>query len=171
VDLRRPIDLALSIFPVLRGRGRYELAVDVPKELPAVKGNVNAIQQVLVNLLKNAKDALDEKGGGRLALSVVRDEDAGELRVRVEDEGPGIAEDAREKVFQPFFTTKQEGAGTGLGLHICRQIMGEHGGRIEVETPLGPAGGAAFTLVFPALREAQPAAAAPLPVPALAGRP
>lgn len=159
VDLRRPVDLALSIFPVLRAKGRYELSTNIPPGIPAVRGHVNAIQQVIVNLVKNAKDALDEQGGGRIAVSIIDDKASGELHLRVEDSGPGIPGEAREHLFQPFFTTKEEGVGTGLGLTICRQIMAEHGGRIEVESPLGPDGGTAFTLVFPAVREAVPACA------------
>jgi signal transduction histidine kinase len=159
VDLHRAVDLALSIFPVFKARSRYALAVEIPDDLPPVRGNLNAIQQVVVNLLKNAKDALDEKGGGRLLVRVIHDAAAAQLRVRVEDGGPGIAPETRDRLFTPFFTTKQEGVGTGLGLTICRQIMGEHGGRIDVESPLSTDGGAAFTLVFPAVHEAVPAGA------------
>lgn len=160
VDLHRPVDLALSIFPALRSKGRYELVTDFPADLPPVRGHVNAIQQVVVNLLKNAKDAVDEAGGGRIAVTVAEDRDSGELRMRVEDSGPGIPAETRAHLFQPFFTTKQEGLGTGLGLTICQQIMVEHGGRIEVESPVGPRGGTAFTLIFPAVREAVPAGSA-----------
>ena len=103
---------------------------------------------------------VDDKNGGRIVLSVVDDVSNGELRLRVEDSGPGIPPETREQLFQPFFTTKEDGVGTGLGLTICRQIMTEHGGRIEMESPLGPDGGAAFTLIFPAVREAVPAGAA-----------
>lgn len=158
VDVHRPIDLALSIFPVLRG-GRYELEVDVPKDLPLLKANVNALQQVMVNLIKNAKDALDETGGGRLCVRAVHDPAAGQLRLRVEDSGPGIPEATRARLFEPFFTTKQEGVGTGLGLTIVRQIVAEHGGRIEVESPVGPQGGTAFTVVLPVAHDAVPALA------------
>ena len=154
VDLHRPIDLALSIFPVLKNRGRYELLMQCADEIPPVKGNVNAIQQVLVNLLKNAKDALDDVGGGKVSITLAHDEKTEELRLRIEDTGPGIQADTMERLFQPFFTTKHEGAGTGLGLTISRQIMAEHGGRIEVESPLCETGGSAFTLVFPAATEA-----------------
>ena len=159
VDISRAVALALSIFPVLKGRGRYDFSCDIPADLPPVRGNVNAIQQVIVNLLKNAKDALDEKGGGRLALKVTHDETTGEILLRVEDGGPGIAAETRDRLFQPFFTTKKEGVGTGLGLSISRQIMAEHGGRIDVESPTGEDGGAAFTIRFPAVSEAIPAGA------------
>ena len=154
VDLQRPLDLALSIFPILKNRGRYELTTDLPDGLPPVKGNVNAIQQVLVNLLKNAKDALDEKGGGKVSVRVWHEAKTEELRLRIEDTGGGIPPETLARLFQPFFTTKVEGVGTGLGLTICRQIMAEHGGRIEVESPVTADGGSAFTLVFPAATEA-----------------
>ena len=159
VDVQRPLDLALSIFPVLRG-GRYELDCNLPPSLPAVRGNVNAIQQVLVNLVKNAKDAVDEKGGGRIAISAAHDAAAGELRLTIEDSGPGIPDDVRARLFQPFFTTKEEGQGTGLGLSICRTIMAEHWGRIDVTSPVGPDGGSAFTVVFPCAADAETVGAA-----------
>jgi signal transduction histidine kinase len=153
VDVSRPVHLALSIFPVLKTSGRYELELDLPSDLPPIRGNVNAIQQVVVNLLKNAKDALDEVGGGRLLVRATFDEAAEQVRLRVQDGGPGIPPECRARLFEPFFTTKQEGVGTGLGLTISRQIVSEHGGRIDVESPVGPEGGTAFTLVFPAVRE------------------
>lgn len=159
MDVGRSVALALSIFPVLKSRGRYDFDCQVPEDLPAMRGNVNAVQQVIVNLLKNAKDAVDEKGGGRLSLKVSHDEAAGELRIRVEDEGAGISPEAMSRLFTPFFTTKDDGVGTGLGLPICRKIVEEHGGRIEVESPLGPQGGTAFTVSFPAVLEAVPAGA------------
>jgi signal transduction histidine kinase len=153
MDLSRAVQLALSIFPVLRARGRYEFSCDIAEDLPPMRGNVNAVQQVVVNLLKNAKDALDDKGGGRLSLTATFDDAAGELALRVEDAGPGIPDDVRCRLFTPFFTTKKEGVGTGLGLSICRQIVEDHGGRIDVESPVGPDGGTAFTIRFPAVVE------------------
>lgn len=154
VDVGRVLERALSIFPALTTSGRYELKVTLEDDLPPVKANANSVQQVIVNLLKNAKDALDETGGGTLAVTVSHDADAHQLRVRVQDTGPGISTAAREHLFDAFFTTKQEGVGTGLGLTICRQIMGSAGGSILVNSPLGPDGGTAFTLVFPAVTDA-----------------
>jgi signal transduction histidine kinase len=159
MDVARAVSLALSIFPALKGRGRYDFRCDLGPDLPPMRGNVNAVQQVVVNLLKNAKDALDETGGGSLTLRAWHDEPSGELRLRVEDSGPGIAPETRSRLFTPFFTTKKEGVGTGLGLTICRQIVEDHGGHIEVESPLGPEGGTAFTISFPAVVEAVAAGA------------
>jgi C4-dicarboxylate-specific signal transduction histidine kinase len=151
VDLRSPVERALSIFPVLRSSNRYELSVNIPERLPPARASLNSLQQVLVNLLKNAKDALDEAGGGKLTVDGRFDEEAGQLRLRVEDAGPGIPADVKARLFQPFFTTKREGVGTGLGLTICRQLVQEAGGRLDVESPLRPDGGTAFTLVLPAV--------------------
>ena len=80
------------------------------------------------------------------------------MKIRVEDFGPGITPETRARLFEAFFTTKQEGVGTGLGLTIVKQIVGEHGGRIDVESPLNAQGGTAFTLVFPVAPEAVAAA-------------
>lgn len=152
------VERALSIFPALLGNGRYQFQVEVAPDLPPARGSANALQQVVVNLVKNAKDALDEAGGGRLHVSCWHDVARDELCIRVEDEGPGIAPEARDRLFQPFFTTKDEGIGTGLGLTICRQIVESHGGSIDVESPLAAEGGTAFTVRLPAARDAALAA-------------
>ena len=149
VEMRSPIERALSIFPVLQSKGRYELTVEVPADTPPVRANLNSLQQVLVNLLKNAKDALDESGGGKLSVRVEHDEDAQQLRVRVEDTGPGIPPEVKERLFQPFFTTKQEGVGLGLYyVHSLAEAIGaeltledrEFGGAVaRITLPVAPA--------------------------------
>ena len=127
---------------------------DIAPELPAVWGDGHQLQQVLVNLITNAKQAMaDVEGERRLRLSVQR---AGGARVRieVEDTGPGIPADVIAKVFDPFVTTKADG--TGLGLSISYGIIREHGGTLTVESP--PGCGAIFAIELPTT-EAEPAPA------------
>jgi signal transduction histidine kinase/HAMP domain-containing protein len=127
---------------------------DVAPALPAVWGDGHQLQQVLVNLITNAKQAMaDVEGERRLRLSVQR---AGGARVRieVEDTGPGIPADVIAKVFDPFVTTTADG--TGLGLSISYGIIREHGGTLTVESP--PGCGAIFTIELPTT-EAEPAPA------------
>jgi len=101
--------------------------------LPLGEMDVNQIQQVVVNLINNAADAIEESGiGDRVIVRTFVESDW--LFLEVEDNGPGIPEDVRAKVFDPFFTTKDPGKGTGLGLSISYGIVKEHGGEIQLES-------------------------------------
>ncbi len=103
------------------------------------------IQQVFVNIINNARDALMEKGGGTLAVRSYQR--AGSLVVEFEDNGPGIQQENLKRIFDPFFTTKEVGKGTGLGLSMAYGIVNEHGGKIEAAG--APGGGAKFTVTIP----------------------
>jgi len=109
-----------------------------------VFGNSNELEQVFFNLLANSLDAM--KDGGTIDIELT-DGGAGELRVRFADTGEGVPRQAQDRIFLPFFTTKDYGKGTGLGLSIVARIMHEHGGRIELENEPGP--GTTFGLWLP----------------------
>lgn len=100
--------------------------VDVSKETPAVRASESHLEQVLVNLLMNAVDATSGVDGGCVSLRATWDEE--QVRISVEDNGSGIAEDVKARIFDPFFTTKEPGQGTGLGLAICARIVESFGG-------------------------------------------
>jgi two-component system NtrC family sensor kinase len=111
-----------------------------------VHGDPVQLEQVLLNLLINARQAMLGKGG---ALTVRASAiDGGRARVQVVDTGPGIPPKVLAKIFDPFFTTKSDGRGTGLGLSICKDIIEHHGGRIEVASTVGR--GTTFTVLLPA---------------------
>jgi signal transduction histidine kinase len=129
------------------------LEVEVAPGLPEVACDEAQLRQALLNLVRNAREAMAGGRGGR--LRVIVDGPAGEVRVRVEDSGAGIPRENLTKIFDPFFTTKQ--AGTGLGLALVHQIVVSHGGRIDVEST--PGSGTAFVLAFPAAQ--RPAAEPP----------
>lgn len=133
----------LCVFP-LRKAG-VEVDVEVPTGGAHFRGDSQQIEQVLVNLFVNAADAMEGLPNPRIRLWVEVAE--GTVAIRVQDCGPGIPEHIREKVFNPFFTTKPAGKGTGLGLSICSRIAGDHKGSLTVENP--PGGGARFTLTLP----------------------
>ena len=117
--------------------------------LPLVLGDSQQLQQVFLNILNNAYDAVSDSGSGaRIEISCYRKEDFVEVSFR--DNGYGIAQP--ERIFDPFFTTKQVGKGTGLGLSICYGIMREHGGEIFCSNNAGESG-ATFTVRFPAVNE------------------
>jgi signal transduction histidine kinase len=112
-------------------------------QVPAVEGYANQIDQVFLNLVVNAKQAMGVRGNLWISTAPVS---AG-VEVRVEDDGPGIDDDKLEAIFAPGFTTKKKGAGLGLGLAICQQIVAKHHGRIRAENR--PEGGARFVVWLP----------------------
>ena len=124
-----------------------QVAVTTRLEADAVvRGVKGQLHQVFINLITNACHAVAGKEGARIVLSVEQQGDL--VRARVEDNGIGIPERTRDKIFEPFFSTKGEGKGTGLGLSIVRNILQQHGGDIRV---LGPeAGGTIFEVELPA---------------------
>jgi signal transduction histidine kinase len=128
-----------------------KVEADLPEGLPRARGHARALNQVFLNLLKNALDAL-EGSEGRVRVRLR--EEGGALAVDVEDDGPGIDPALRERLFEPFVTSKPAGKGTGLGLSISRRIVSECGGTIEVRE--APGRGACFTVRVPA--ESEPAA-------------
>ncbi|MBX7113084.1 MAG: HAMP domain-containing protein [Myxococcaceae bacterium] len=121
------------------GRVRYvaEMAPGI-----TVRGDRDQLTQVIINLVKNAEEAMGEKGG-QVTLRLTQE--AGHAHIDVEDQGPGIAESDRERIFEPYFTTKS--GGTGLGLAIASRIVTEHGGSLTAGGELGR--GAVFTLTLP----------------------
>ncbi len=148
VNLRRGIDSTLQLL----GRHLQEADVTVERALGdqplVVSGDPAALNQVFLNLLKNSAEALDGQTGGRIWIEAGTDD--GWVSVTIRDNGPGVPEEARTRLFEPFFSTKEAGQGSGLGLSICRRIVGEHGGTIVATGP--PGEGAAFTIRLPAER-------------------
>lgn len=127
------------------------LRVQVPADL-VVSGDQVQLEQVLLNLLINARQAMQNTRGGSITIKATRDEASQTVRISVIDSGPGIAEKNLSKIFDPFFTTKLnvkkgEHRGTGLGLAICKEIMERHNGQIEVQSE--PGKGTTFQLTLP----------------------
>ncbi len=122
---------------------------DLEESLPPVFGGLVLVEQVLVNLMMNALDAMEENPEGaprRLTLRSSADKRAGTVSLMISDTGPGIPSAIHERLFDPFFTTKEVGKGIGLGLSICHGIMTSFGGSIAADN--APEGGAVFTLTF-----------------------
>ncbi|WP_131668984.1 sensor histidine kinase [Psychrobacter pygoscelis] len=115
-------------------------------ELPPIKCNPSQINQVLLNLINNAAQAIpkDKKGELTIISKLLGDN---EISVSVIDNGSGIADDVLERMFEPFFTTKKAGEGTGLGLAIATQIMEQHGGKLQAQSTVGQ--GSRFELILP----------------------
>ncbi len=123
-----------------------DVAVDLSPDLRA-RADFQQLEQVIVNLINNAYDAMAGRDGPRRLRISGRAAD-GKVRVEIADSGPGVPPEARARLFEPFYTTKPEGQGTGLGLATCRQIMEEHGGAIGHLSP--KEGGALFWIELPA---------------------
>ena len=174
-----PVDLGHAVqgLMVLAGQALRDANVQVqlrlPDVLPPVVGQVVLVEQVLLNLALNARDALMDRPSDRRRLRIDAEIGPGaeEVCLRVMDTGPGLTPEVLERLFEPFYTTKPAGQGTGLGLSICRTIMRGLGGRIEAaNAPEGSGMGAVFTLIFrraalvpPAADAVEPVLAAPAP--------
>jgi signal transduction histidine kinase len=111
--------------------------------LPRVTCFAGQLNQVFLNLLVNACDAIEEKGRIRVKTRPLRDG----VRIQISDDGPGIPESVQSRIFDPFFTTKPVGAGTGLGLSLSHGIIERHNGRISVVS--SPGRGTTFTVEVP----------------------
>jgi signal transduction histidine kinase len=114
-------------------------------EIPAITCSPSQLNQVFLNLINNAAQAI-ESGNGELTLTT-RVEDAHHVAVEIADNGKGIPPEIMSKIFDPFFTTKAVGKGTGLGLSISYKIIEQHGGKISVDSTVGK--GTRFTIILP----------------------
>jgi len=123
-----------------------DIRQDFAENLPPTDSDPTQLQQVFLNLIDNAIDAVGKNG--RIVLSTSLNEDANELCVSVADTGCGIPADKLDKIFDPFFTTKKPGEGTGLGLSISFGIIEKLGGRVTVNSAVGE--GTTFTVYVPA---------------------
>jgi two-component system NtrC family sensor kinase len=147
-----PLDVSVIVARTLRIRqyqfaeSRVRVEASLAPDLPSVIGDPRQVQQVCLNLLTNAVQAMASSGGGTLGVRTFLD--GADVVLEVSDTGPGIAPAARAHIFEPFFTTKKEGEGTGLGLSVSYGIITTHGGRITV-AETGPEG-TTFRVTLPA---------------------
>jgi len=114
-------------------REGIKLVRQLSSDLPLITGDASQLHQVLVNLVVNAIQAMPS--GGILTIETTRDKD--EVLLSVQDTGTGMSEDVLKQIFIPFFTTKQVGQGTGLGLAVVHGIVTSHGGTIHVDSEVG----------------------------------
>ena len=126
-----------------------ELSMEIEPDLKPIHGDFNQIQQSIINLVFNAVDAIGT--GGKIAISAMNKTEEGQVWIVVRDNGKGIEPEELNRIFEPFYTTKDEGYGVGLGLSIIFGIMERHGGSIEADSE--PGRGTSFTLRFPAAGE------------------
>src|SRR5438270_118954 len=158
VDIRQVMEQTLSLRLNHLTLSGIAVERDFPDLLPAINGDAQQLEQVFLNLLLNAEQAiLETKPGGRIVLRARLRPDARAILAQVVDDGPGIPAEALQRVFEPFYTTKTVGMGTGLGLSVSYGIVQEHGGRLTVESRPGQT---TFTLELPVTALPTPRAAA-----------
>jgi signal transduction histidine kinase len=149
VDVREVLENAVCILA-----GKRKGATRLIREYRAdaqVRGDPDELNQLFLNLLSNAVDALEPAGGTIRLRTLAPDGDSGPVTVEVEDDGPGIPPENRDRIFEPFFTTKEVGRGTGLGLSIAYGIARRHRGEIALSIP--PGGGSLFRVSLPRWRD------------------
>ena len=148
IDVNKAIeDIVMMVQHEFEGNG-IEIDQSLAQDLPSVGGNANYLQQVFLNLLINARDAMPKGGTIGVSTSLT----GFHVCVKISDTGQGIEKDLLEKIFKPFFSTKGE-KGTGLGLAICSKIIAQHKGEIRVESEVGK--GTTFTIFLPVWRAPQ----------------
>ena len=133
VEIGRGLTDTLAVLQSKARAKSVAVTVTVEPDLPLVQGYGGELNQVWLNLIDNALDAVAT--GGRVEIAATHN--GGAVEVRVVDDGPGIPDDIRGRIFDPFFTTKQVGEGTGLGLDIVRRLVQRHDGSIEVDSRPG----------------------------------
>jgi signal transduction histidine kinase len=152
VNLNRVIEEILQLVQKDMDRAQVRVILQRDEALPEIVADANAIGQVLLNLLTNARRAMPD--GGEITIETAHDPEAGSVRLVVRDTGTGIAPEILPKIFDPFFTTKPDG--TGLGLSVSHGIIHDHQGSVDVESQVGK--GTTFTVTLPV--EAGPGALA-----------
>jgi C4-dicarboxylate-specific signal transduction histidine kinase len=145
ISLRQVIERALSLMGEQLRLREIAVTVDLGAEEPVVVGNPIQLEQVFINLLTNARDAVADSP--RKAIRISGSIGSAGVEVALTDTGPGIPPGLERRIFDPFFTTKEVGKGTGLGLSITYGIIKEHGGTISVVSP--PGAGATFLIRLP----------------------
>jgi signal transduction histidine kinase len=148
VDLTEAIRASVRLLHNQLKHFRAEEHLD--PNLPKLRGNLTQLQQVVVNVLLNACQAMDPDADGVIRIRTRTEQGGQWVRLSIEDNGSGIRPEVRDHIFDPFFTTKQRTGGTGLGLAITDGIIQQHRGRIEVETEVGK--GTTFHFLLPVRR-------------------
>ena len=169
VAISQVVQAALDITGYALKTSGIEVVLDLAEPIPRVHADADQLHQVFMNLIINAQQALQDQSLPRkLSLTSRFDPSANAIRIAVADNGPGIPEAVRHRIFEPYFTTKPLGAGTGVGLAVCLGIVEAHGGTLTVES--GRGSGTVFRIVLPVGRLDGSSAEDSAPVDAAAGQ-
>ena len=146
VDVNQTINQTIDILENFARANNIDIQTDLMDSVPIIAGDQAQLQQVILNLISNAIDAIGKDG----TVSIKSRADDSQIRVSITDTGPGIPENMQKKIFDPFFTTKSSGKGTGLGLWISYNIIEKLGGNLSLRSQAGE--GAEFTIRLPIVR-------------------
>jgi len=149
VDMNAVIDEALQVLHNQYKSMEVAIEKHYDPNLPTIQGNFSNLGQVLINIVNNALQALPD-GRGKISLSTACHQDTESIVVECRDDGIGIPPEIMKDIFKPFFTTKEVGKGTGLGLYVSYEIIKKHAGEIRVSSEKGM--GTTFTIVLPCKR-------------------
>lgn len=144
VVISETVHSALIIAKLSRSAKTVDIDLQIDSALPKPWGITDQVSQVFLNLFLNAFDAMPEEGGKLIVRTLQKD---ASIAIEIEDNGAGMSTENLSKLFTPFFTTKDVGKGTGLGLHVCHGIVKRHGGRMSAESKLGK--GSVFSVILP----------------------
>ncbi|MBL7156728.1 MAG: GAF domain-containing protein [Candidatus Omnitrophica bacterium] len=144
IDIKEEIDEVLALVGYELKLDKIDIIKEIGENLSLISGDKKQLQEIFFNLLRNAAQAIKERG----RIVIKARETGGKVFIDIEDTGHGIPEDKLGQIFNPFYTTKEPGKGTGLGLFIVRQVVEKNGGKISVKSKVGD--GTVFTLEFPA---------------------
>ena len=149
LDVNQTINQTVDILENFARGNNIDIQTDLAENLPIIAGDQAQLQQVVLNLMNNAIDAIGKDG----IISVKSTAGKSEIRLTIADSGPGIPESLQKKIFDPFFTTKSTGKGTGLGLWISYSIIEKMGGTLSLQSREGA--GATFTITLPIVQPAK----------------
>ncbi len=152
ININQPIEDSFMLLEQQLRLHNIKVEKHLAQDLPKIKGDANQLQQVFLNLITNARDAIDEMGresGGIISVTTELDKNRYVVNVIFSDTGCGIKEEDLGNIFNPFYTSKSPGGGIGLGLSICYRIIQDHKATINVESAIGK--GTTFFLKFPAI--------------------
>jgi signal transduction histidine kinase len=157
VDLQRLLDETMTLLSREMQQFRIEVMVQADPDLPPVRAIGNQIQQVLLNLLTNARQAMDK--GGQIVVKLAHQPQDGTVTLAVRDYGCGMSPEVMRRIFEPYFSTKSGPdasgkGGTGLGLSACKEVIEHHQGRIRVDSTVGK--GTQFTIFLPTVPATTP---------------
>ena len=136
VDINEVLKSAVSLLSNMIKKSTNQFTIEYGNNVPSLKGNFQRLEQVMINLIQNACQALPDSKKG-IFISVACDEQASKIVISVRDEGSGIPSDTLDHITDPFFTTRHDSGGVGLGLSISSKIVEEHGGRIRFKSEMG----------------------------------
>jgi len=148
IDIAETVRMAIDALTNSAEGLQTRIETDIAAGLPPVRGDGHQIAQVIINLITNADQAIRQSGtGDRIRVALRHDAQNGAVEITVADNGPGINEKIQTRIFDPLFTTKPVGTGTGIGLALCHRIVTAHAGSIRVKSDIQ--GGAVFVITLP----------------------